>query len=242
MHSYADFISEIASLIRDDAAKLTTTSPGGDIDLALQKALREYSVHKPHTVRMKIQGTSAQDYNLETIFGSLWVHGTSSIREIEYPFGEIPKEIVDEDSWEIYDDGSAQDGSNLVLRFIDAKPASTEYFVAEFNTDRVLTYDGEMNFPDTNENFSNITTLAAVFCCQRLAAAYAQSIDATINADVVNYSDKSSKYMALAKQYQRQYNVSVFGQEDPKLSLQGALREVNVKPRTNDDRPTLFHR
>lgn len=240
-HSYADYIAELQSLIKDGAVKLTTTD-GGDLDKIIAKAIREYSRHKPFYIRKKIAGNGTSSYSIDTIFGSLWRHGFSDIKSIEYPIGEKPIEILEKDDYEIYDDGTAQDGSNLMLRFETDQPSASQYFIVEFQTQMSFPRAGSANFPDTDEHFSNITTLAAAFACQRLAAAYAQSTDGTISADVVNYQDKSAKYSALYKQYLRSYNLSVFGKEDPELSIEAAIVEIDLKSKTNDNRPALFHR
>jgi hypothetical protein len=240
-HSYQDYIAELQSLIKDDAVKLTVTS-GGDLDKILAKAVRDYSAHKPFIVRKKVQGNGTAEYALSTIFGSLWRHGYSSIREFEYPIGTKPRDILDSSLYEIYDDGSAQDGSNLKLRFVDSQPAATAYFIAEFSIEMDLPRAGTQNFPDTDENFSNITVLSAAYACQRLAAAYAQSSDATITADVVNYHDKSSRYQSLARQYLKQYNLAVFGKEEPEASVEAAMASKPMYPTDNEGNQTLFHR
>lgn len=240
-HSYADYLAELQSLIKDEDGKLTTVT-GGDLDKILAKAVRDYSRHKPFFVKKKITGNGTSDYVLSTIFGGLWTHGYSQIKSIEYPIGEKPKSILDKEEYEIYDDGTAQDGSNLKLRFISNQPSTSEYFIVEFSVEMNLPVSGTKNFPDTDEHFSNITTLAAALACQRLAAVYAQSKDSTIGADIINYHDKSAKYSALYKQYLTYYNLSVFGKEEPELSLDAALVELDVKPRTNEGRFTLFHR
>ena len=240
-HSYQDYIDELKSLIKDDVPKLSITD-GGDLEKILAKAVADHSKHRPFHVRKKIQGNGSAEYLLSTIFGSLWKHGYSRIVEIEYPIGNKPKDIVDEALYEIYDDGTAQDGSNLKLRFTDSQPATTEFFIVALSAELDLPKAGTQNFPDTDEHFSNITTLAAAYACQRLAAAYAPSTDGTITADVVNYHDKSSKYGALARQYLRQYNLAVFGKEDPEVSVAPAITTDIVHASTSEDKPYLFHR
>jgi hypothetical protein len=240
-HSYQDYVAELQSLIKDDSTKLTTTA-GGDLDKILAKAVRDYSGHEPFFVKKKVQGNGTSEYLLSTIFGSLWKHGYSRIREIEYPLGSKPREILDPTLYEIYDDGSAQDGSNLKLRFVDAQPEASSYFVAEITVEMDLPRAGTQNFPDTDENFSNITVLAAAYACQRLAAAYAQSSDATIQADVVNYHDKSARYQSLARQYLKQYNLAVFGKEEPEASVDAAMSSKPVRPSDSTGAPYLFHR
>jgi hypothetical protein len=240
-HSYQDYIEELQSLIKDDPPKLTTTS-GGDLDKILAKAIRDYSGHRPFVVRKKVQGNGTSEYLLSTIFGSLWKHGYSSIREIEYPIGSKPKEILDTSLYEIYDDGTAQDGSNLKLRFVDSQPLASVYFIVEISLEMDLPRAGVQNFPDTDENFSNITVLAAAYACQRLAAAYAQSSDATISADVVNYHDKSSRYQSLARQYLKQYNLAVFGTEEPEASVGAAMASKPMRPTDMEGGSYMFHR
>ena len=240
-HTYQLYLDELASLIKDDSAKLSTVS-GGDLDKILAKAVRDYSRHKPLRVKKKIQGNGTSAYGLSTIFGSLWKYGYSQIGEIEYPLNSKPREILDSSLYEIYDDGSAQDGSNLKLRFVDAQPDASSYFVVEITVEMDLPRAGVQNFPDTDENFSNITVLAAAYACQRLAAAYAQSSDATISADIVNYHDKSARYQSLARQYLKQYNLAVFGKEEPEASVDAAISTKPLRPSDSTGAPYLFHR
>jgi hypothetical protein len=240
-HTYQAYLDELASLIKDDSVKLTTVA-GGDLDKILAKAVRDYSGHRSFQVKKKIQGNASSEYVLSTIFGSLWKHGYSVIKEIEYPLGNKPRDILDPSLYEIYDDGTAQDGSNLKLRFTDASLQTSEYFVVEITIEMDLPRAGVQNFPDTDENFSNITVLAAAYACQRLAAAYAQSSDATISADVVNYHDKSSRYQSLARQYLKQYNLAVFGEEEPKDSVVAAMSSKPMRPSDSYGAPYLFHR
>ncbi len=237
-HSYQDYIDELKSLIKDDVPKLTDA----DLDLILAKAVADHSKHKPFYVRKKIQGNGTSEYDLQAVLGSLWKHGYSAIREIEYPIGNKPRTVINDRNYEIYDDGTAQDGSNLILRFLDESPPATDFFIVAFNTELDLPEAGVQNFPDTDETFSNITTLAAAYACQRLAAAYAPSSDSTISSDTVNYHEKSGKYSSLSRQYMRQYNWSVFGSEEPIGAVGPAIIAEPVEATTNEDEPYLFHR
>ena len=249
-HSYQDYLDEIASLIQDGAGKLTTT----DIDKIVKKAVTDWGKDVPLKVSKKITGTGSNKYTLDTTFSGLWKHGYSQLFGIEYPYGLEPPSSLEDEDWQIYDDGSAQDGSNLALWLIDNTPSTIENFVVKFSIEPILPIDSDTrNFPDTAMNFSQITTLAAAYACQRLATAYAQSTDASISADVVNYNDKAAKYTTLAKQYFNRYNILVFGQEEPKSSVKAALTQKELTPRTNQDNQSamsggvvsssyLFHR
>ncbi len=211
VHSYQDFLDEVESLVQDDASKLSAA----DKAAALDKAVTDWGKDKPLLVKKSIVGNATNSYLLTTLLSALWKAGYSQIFSIEYPSGDVPASLLVDDDFEIYDDGSAQDYSNLKLRFTDDQPSASQHFIVEFSIEPKLPSTGLMNFPDTKENFSAVTTLAAAYECQRLAAVHAQSADATISADVVNYHDKSAKYTKLAGEYKKQYNRLVFGNENP---------------------------
>lgn len=231
VHSYQDYLNEIDSLVQDDATKLSTS----DYAAILQKAVTDWGKDWPLRVRKKVTGAGTDSYVLNTILAGLWKYGYSKIFSIEYPQGQVPPLMMEDDDWDFYDDGSAQDGSNLSLLFNDEEPSATEYFVVEFNIEPNLPATGNQNFPDTNFNFSVVTTLAASYACDRLATAYAQSTDGTINADVVNYHDKSAKYTNLAKEYRKRYRILLFGSEDTKVDVSAAMVQKEITPKTNQD-------
>lgn len=237
-HTYQDYLTELQSLVDDGAGKLTS----GDLDNILTQAVYLYQHHKPFLVAKKVQGNGTRDYSLPAVFGSLWKDEFSLIKEIEYPSGSVPPAmLITNKDWMIYDDGTAQDGSNKVLRFLTVSPTATSYFVARFCVEMSLPQAGTQNFPDTRENFANITTLAASLMCMRLASKYAQSSDATISSDVVNYHDKSSKYLKLAKEFWKIYCVSVFGEAEPKQNTKPAFADKQITNINTFGGSALFH-
>jgi hypothetical protein len=237
-HSYADYLTELASLIKDDQAKLSVA----DTKAALKAAVTSYGRDAGFSVRKRVDGAASADYVLATVLGSLWVHGFTQVLGVEYPSGNIPPTTLNVfEDITIYDDGTAQDGTNLKLRFLTCQPSATEHFIIEIPLQLALPEAGAANFPDNDKNFQAITLLAAAYACERLAAAYAQSTDATITADVVNYHDKSSKYQALAKQYKKRYNLAVFGSEEPPSGVQAAMVTRDLDTRASDQTPYLYH-
>jgi hypothetical protein len=239
---YQGYLDEMGSMIQDAEGKLTAD----DLDAILQKAVTDWGKDEPLKLRKKIQGNGTNSYILATILPSLWQWGHSDILSIEYPYGDNPKTLLKQDEYEIYDDGSAQDGSNIIIRFTNNTPQAGKYFVVEFSVQPILTDLGAPNFPNTRLNFSKITTLASAYACQRLATAYAQSIDASISADVVNYNDKSSKYTTLAKEYFKIYNRLVFGEESPITDVKAAMSQKEIVPvsksgDSNSSSAFLFH-
>jgi len=241
LHTYNDYIARVSSMIQDAMGKLTTTS-GGDLDKAIAQAVETYSAHVPFYVSKKVTGTGSQNYLLSTIFGSLWLKEFSFISSIEFPSGSNPEEMLDANDYSIYDDGTAQDGTNLILRFKNETPLTTQSFVVKILVDRSLPRGGTQNFPDTNYNFMNITTLAASLCCAALAASFAQSIDKSISVDAVAMSEKTRKYMELAKMYLAQYKAVVFGSDgEGEKDIMAATGEKHYEITTSAGTPYVFH-
>lgn len=235
-HSYNDYLSEVAGNVQDDAAKLTAT----EIDQAIRSAVTKFGTDEPMLVAKRVQGNGTKTYLLSTILPGLWKVGDSSIEMIEYPDGQDPPTVLPSANYDVYDDGTAQDGSNLKLRFFDYTPLVTEYFVIRIHVENHLDAISQ-NFPDTAYNFRAVCLLASSYCCRRLAAAYAQSSDSTISADVVNYHEKTDKYLRLATYYQGEYNLQLFGSATPGDTLAPALTEIGARSAASDNRPFLFH-
>jgi hypothetical protein len=237
-HNYQSYLNEIDALIQDDLAKVTLA----DVKKMLSAAVTQYGKDRGQYVKKTVVGNGTTDYSVQTVFGSLWIHGFTQIREIEHPTDNKPRTILRNDSWEMFDDGTQQDGTNIKLRFIDITPATTESFIAELLLQLSLPEVGSQNFPDTSENFKNITSLAAAYNCFALAAAYAPSSDATIGADSVNYHDKMRKYTDLAREYMRRYSLSVFGSEEPSSQSVAAYVDVDLDTELSGGRGEyIFH-
>ena len=239
-HAFLVYFQELQSLIRDDVTKLTITD-GGDLDKILRQAVTQYGKDKGFSVRKKITGNDTGTYSLVTILGSLFTPDFTFVEAVEYPLGSNPPEELDSDRFYIHDDGTAQDGTNLNIVFTDIVPTSSEFFIVKVPLQLDVPRSGVQNFPDTDEHFANITVLAASMACDRLAAAYAQSSDATITADVVNYQDKSDKYRRLAEAFRARYNIAVFGDEDPDTSVGAAFSTKTITSENQESGSFLFH-
>ena len=221
----ADYLSKLGLNLKDDGSKLDTASR----DAALDRAVLSYSLDKPYLVNVRVAGTGADAYSLATILGSLYVAGQTDIQAVEYPAGDSPRSILDRDGWDIYDDGTAQDGSNLKIRFLDDSPPATENFVLTIDQRMSVPAVGVPTFPDTDENFENITNLATSVAFEMLAAAYAPSTSSTLSADIVDHGSITDRYLRLAKIFREKYNIAVFGNANPSSVVVAASSERSVK-------------
>jgi len=242
-HTYQAYKDQIQSMIKDltgSDAKLTTSS-GGDIEKIIARSIGIYNRDKPWLVSKKVTGNATKDYVLSTIFGSLWTNDYSSIDRIESPLDQLPAAYLEPGEYTIHDDGTAQDGTNLKLRFYTLIPPTTEFFNVRIRVERVFPPAGVANYPDTMENFTNITTLSAALACAVLAAVYAPSVDQMISLDNVQHNEKTRKYMELAKMYREQYNLAVFGTTDSEKALTPAFVDHDVDLESVSGNRLIFH-
>ena len=237
---FQDYVKRTLSLIGDGANKLTVTE-GGDVDNLIRQAVNIYSEHKPHYVKKTITSDGTDSYNINDTFGVLWSHSVSRIERIEYPTEGIPPNYLEQGTdWYIYDSGATTDGSSLYLKFIYT-PAAGENFIVEFRIEMSLTREGGQNFFHNSVDFTCITYKAAELCFLSLSAKFAQTFDATISADSVQYSNLTRKYQELAKEMRQLYNKLVFGSEDAESQVKAAMLDVDLDLPASDRRGFLFH-
>ena len=194
-HSYSDYIARVQTLLQDTAGKLTQEN----LKDLLAAAVADYGIDKSHRLYMRVAGNGTSDYLCSTVLGSYWDSGRTVVEGIEYPAGDNPPTILDGDDWGLYDDGTAQDGSNVKIRFSESAPAASEYFNVRLYYAPTLPEVGVATLPDNDTSFSNVTLLATAYACWALAAAYATTRSSTIAGDAINYGDFSERYTRLGK-------------------------------------------
>lgn len=234
VHTYQNYLDTIAATIQDDPGKLSAD----DIKTALKQAVTIYGKDRGLTTVVRVAGNGTNLYNMASILGAYWQQGKTQVRQIEYPMAGIPPTYLDIDDWQLYDDGTAQDGSNIQLMLVDYSPAATEYFAMKVLFEPSLPEVGSQNFPDTNEHFTNITLLASAMACMMLASFYAPSTSSSISADVVNYAEKSDKYLRLARTLMERYDRNVF---PDKTTVTAAQRDVDIETSTLNRDSFMFH-
>jgi hypothetical protein len=97
-----------------------------------------------------------------------------------------------------------------VLRLLVDVPESTE--TARITWTQPHANDASTVFPQDEDA---VVDLASAYCFEALAAIYAQTGDASIAADIVNYRTKGQEYLALAKAARKRY-FDFFGIEEGK--------------------------
>ena len=178
------------SKVKDETGKLTDPA---DYDAAISEALNSYSGNRPRLVVADIPGSGVTDYATPTG----WVEGLSVVESIEYPAGQNPEIILDDDDWRLY-----RSPAGLKIRLIEATPQAGE-------TIRILYTAGHTEASILIMDFEAVGNLAASICLRMLAAAYGQSSDSTIMADSVNYRSKGDEFARRAKELEGLYRAHI---------------------------------
>lgn len=173
-------------LVKDDSGKL---SDPADYEQGIAAALKRYSKHRPRVAVADLPGTGGNDLDLPAD----WLPDFSAVTSCEYPVGNVPATLLDRDLWQLYSTPAV-----TRLRLLAAQPGATETVRITYT----ILHD-EASVPESD--LDALACLAAANCLRQLAAAFGQTSDPIIQADVVNYRSKSDEFRRLADSLEKQY-------------------------------------
>lgn len=167
-----------------------------------------------------------------------WEAGFSSINFIEYPTGNTPPSLLDENDFEIFLD----DDGVYKLRFTET-----------LNGGLRISYNTANSFDNSNPpiisapdiDFYCISNIAAGIYLMALASRWGESINGGISADAVDYNGKTDQYRRLSKELFAQA-ASWLGVDISELTGGGNGSEASscnqlIEPALSTGQPTLFH-
>jgi len=213
----------MASLVQDDAGKITHTDPG-DFGTAIDAAVERYSKDRPREIVATASGDgSAFDFALP----SGWVDGFSALRRVEYPF---PPASGQREPNVIYD--ADEPNEPAAVRIVQATSAAKKLRFMEdtpaAGSDNVLiVYTGLHTIHASTSSSTTVPTsdelavayLASAYACQTLAAKYTEASDAALSADTVDWRSKGREFSDRGAELLQKY-----------LELVGADPNASVPP------------
>lgn len=210
MSTLADIRAKVISSVKDDSGKLVNPD---DYNTKIQAAIKRYSRHRPGIAAVDIVGNGTHDYSLPTG----WNDEFSSIKSIEYPLGDVPATLLDNDEFEIY-----QSPTGKKIRLLNYAPVATASFRVSFTILRT-----DATIPDMDVDA--LVTLAAALCCEDLANAFIQSSDSTIGADSVNYRSKAAEAASRGKRLMQLYKEHLGIKDDDVTPAASAVVDLDMK-------------
>lgn len=159
------------------------------IDQALQEAALIYSRRRP---RHQVVDLTA-DGEWYLALPAEWVDEFSAIKQVEYPLGRRPPEVVSGREYWLY---RTPDGETLAFR--ELTPGVGESVRVTFTAPHVLD-EHSTTLPATS--WDTVVKLAAGTVCLELAAFYSHTQHAGLKLDGVSHSSKATEFEKRGKAY-----------------------------------------
>lgn len=189
----AEYHEKILRILHDDAEILKSQ----DIFTSIDEALSLYSKDRACRKVADIDGDGGYTYALP----SDWVKEFSHLESVEYPAGERVPVYLEPEEWMIYDDGSSQK-----LRLMEHTPQTGQKIRVAYTT--LYTEETVDQIPvGDREAFC---ALAASLCLGALSRHYAQTSGTTLDADTIDYQNKSREYATRARELKESYEKHLF--------------------------------
>ena len=225
----SEYQARVADLVRDPDSRITAAQRDG----ALADAARQYSEVRPLTYREDVYGGG----NRDLVMPDFWVADASELISIEYPVGDKPPSMLETDEYYIYVHPSS--AQHIIMPV--AVPRGTWARVT-YHRPHWLNAETD-TIPERDA--AAISWYAAAILCDQLAAVYAGSGDATIQADSVEHESKTQHYLRLAKEYRQLYathlGVPVPGRRGAGAGGASPVRPAGAVAQISDDRRWLTH-
>ena len=195
-YAITDFVAEIPNVLSDDSGRITSSLAS----FVKRAILERYSQDAPLEIISDVAGNGTNYLPLPVAPGTgslpVWESNFSVIKQIEFPVGQQPPQLVLDSDLLIYHTPGKPD---TILIDFDT-PSADETCRVTWTARHLV--DGS-TVPD--KDFYAVVDFAASLGAERLASFYVGTGDASLNADVVNYRSKSSEMLSIAKALRKRY-------------------------------------
>jgi hypothetical protein len=207
MSTQTDIRTEVSGIVKDDSGKLVNPT---DYDQAINTALMRYSRHKPLKVLDDVSG----DGTNQILLPVGWSPEFSSVLSIEYPIGDFPPTLLDEEDYYVID------RAGIVTLDVELEAADS----VRVTYTMLRTAD---DIPDID--LHAFCFLAASICLELLANSFTQDGDSTINADVVDHKSKGADFTIRAKKLMSLYKDHMGIKDNDTSPAASAVADLDMK-------------
>ncbi len=218
----ADYQTLVTNLVRDDTGKIANA----DRDEAIARAVARYSKDRP---REKIEDIAAPGGNKLNLPAG-WQAGVSSIIAIEYPIGNTPQDLLDQDSYTIYSTPTGDE-----IKILNAITAAQQVRITYTIRHAVDATPSDTIRADDREA---VCCWAAALLLEQLAAWFTGASDSTIQADSVDRRSKGGEYASRAKSLRARYFAEL-GVDEKRSVAAGVVVDLDLADSQGRDR--LLH-
>jgi hypothetical protein len=190
-----EFASRTAKWLQDKNLRATN-----ELQSHIAAAVRQYSKDRPYEVVSDVDGNATSDVSLPSGF----IDGFSQIRTVEYPIGDVPATIIDENEWVLY-----RTPTTYKLRFLVEVPPTAAASIRVTHTayhtqgsdDKTA---AASTIPDAD--FEAVAALAASYAAYQIAQSYADGVDGQTDSAFVDGTGRNAAYVAGAKALRAVYD------------------------------------
>jgi hypothetical protein len=219
----ADYRTLVDQELQDTAAILSQAVK----DKAIAEAVKEYSKPRP---LIKVKELVGDGHTFEWAMPADWEDGFSAISaDVEFPAGKRQPEYLEPEDWMLYRDPAL----GVRFRLLNDTPTANDkvrfpYTVrhtVDAATDTVPLIDREA-----------LGKLAASYGLRALATYYAQTADASLSADAVNYRSKAQDYSMLADKLLKAFREHLGIRETDQVTAASVSADMDVNLQPGGDR------
>jgi hypothetical protein len=208
-HKPEEYRAQVKATVQDQAEELSDA----DYDLFCKRAVTQrYSKDAPQLLVSDVAGDGSHDVALPAGANQeTYEDKFSVIQDIEFPIGSVPRELIDDNDWEI-----VRTPTGLKVRIVSSVIGAAQSVRMIWTARHTEDFK---TVPDSD--FYAVCDFASSLAFEALAAIYTQTGDNTIQADVTNYRTKGQEYLALAKAARKRY-FSFMGIDENEAGSSGA--------------------
>ncbi len=227
--------TSIRRVLREEQGPATTADPlinQDEVRTAFDRALTEYNRIRPREI---VEAMSGDGTTYDFPLPSRWIHGFSSIRQIEHPTGEQRPVYLDGNDYRVEQSVLGRQPLRYLRFFLSAPESGTDNVLLTYTTRHVHTDELDTLPP---EELEAVCWLAASWVADARSADEADTSSPTINADVVNYREGVTRWARVASRLRDRFQKHVGA--DSGVPAAGGFVDWDVASTGGGDR--LFHR
>jgi len=238
----AQLIARAEPWLQDQAGKLSR-SVTGDLGRALSRAVEQYSHDRPRVLFGTLNGTGTA---IDFAVPAAWSLGFSRLVRVEHPYppatGVATRNVLLDESTpnnpELVRVIADSAGAPRITFFYAAPASGTANVLIAYTVPHTVHAATAASTTIVPSEVEAVAVLLASYGCEMLASRYAETNDATLSVDSVDWRSKSAEYASRARSLRADYDRQM-GTGDAAAAASG-YADWDIYMRGGFDR--LFHR
>lgn len=188
----------------------------------LEQARMRFSKDRPRELIADITGSGASSYSLTSVVTG-WVNKFSQISKLEYPAGQQNPVYLDTNKWVVYKPSTVLEQ----LKFFADAPTASQIIRITYTVPHTFTSATSTIEDNDLELFA---MLNAHYAAQAMVSDLLQENRSNLQADTVDFTEKSNSMQALADKLLAKYTDAIKGKTGDSPAFTTALWDYDMQP------------